>query len=224
MNKQLVLALILCTTPALGKQSWHSFNPNWDRWPTWHITQGDSFATVLSGIRDKNTLVVVDIDDTLITPDGTLTERSVLHTLQTLKERGHKIIACTARPWKSREFTVKQLNDLGISFVDTAITQEVMTFNTHKNFPREAAGYADGIIYCGWNPKGKMLAMHLLDTEYQPSSVVFIDDHKPFVESVDQYMRRMKIPSVCIHYVPRLQSTRNSLFPSVPKTGDSIGI
>jgi hypothetical protein len=159
-----------------------------------------NISSVLSEITDQNTLIIFDIDDTLLKTNGEVTEPNVTTIIATLKQRGCKSIGLTARPWASKEHTLKQLADVGISFADSALSLLPMTLNTHEQHPRLQAGYTDGIIFCGYNPKGTMLGIHLLVTGHVPSSIVFIDDMLPFVESVDQVCARLHIPCTAIHY------------------------
>jgi hypothetical protein len=203
MNKLLTLiASLLCAIPCAAD-----------------IIRSNRITSVLSSVKDARTLVIFDIDQTMVGRDGKLMEPALISVLQKLKRQGNKIIALTARPWKSREFTVKQLQDLGISFVETAITEDVMSQRFHipnMEMERFAAGFAEGILYCGFNPKGKVLAWHLLMTDYEPTSVVFIDDVLPFVESVDEHCRRLNIPCTCIHY----QHSNEPAYVVYPKRRD----
>jgi hypothetical protein len=191
-----------------------------------NIIQRNSIKAVLDEIQDEHTLVVFDIDETLIRNTylgyrkgyaSDLTEKEVISVVAEAQKRTNKkyggCIALTARPWfpKNVEFTAKQLGDFGISFShSTPWWKDNPSFSFEMHCPHYidlqnssfGAGYKDGILYVGCNSKGTFLVLFLMLSGCKPSKVVFIDDHLPFIKVVDEQLTKYQVPHVCIHYVP----------------------
>lgn len=144
---------------------------------------------------DFDTLLILDLDKTLVQLSGQPTERHLMSKVNNLKDQAKHTISITARPPSSFDFSFKQMKGLGILFDNFTLP----TYNfdcsgwTHCNF-------YNGIVSVGKTSKGKALLSFADLAGYKPSKIVFIDDVKENIKSVEDAAKKLGVPYVGLLY------------------------
>lgn len=144
---------------------------------------------------DSDTLLILDLDKTLVLASGQPTERHLMDKVNNLKGKAKYTISITARPPSSYDWSFRQMERLGILFDN--FTLPTYNFNCggwiHCNFYK-------GILSVGKTSKGKALLNFADLAGYKPSKIVFIDDLKENIKSVEDAAKKMDIPYVGLLY------------------------
>jgi phosphoglycolate phosphatase-like HAD superfamily hydrolase len=194
------------------------------------IIHTDTIDTVLQHIEEQTDLIVVDLDETIFTLEhgehwlaALCAEKKITHfdkvkdfyiwhamqdehhlleshapqIIAELQSKGYKVIALTARnSAKFIEHTAQLLLKLGIDFSRSGLAGSDVPLAGLPHF----AFYHKGIVSCGNNEKGAVLA-RLIDTlKLSPTKIIFMDDKLHHLESVQLHMCAKNIPFVGIRY------------------------
>lgn len=128
-------------------------------------------------------------------------EESTPELLARTQKAGIRIMGLTARPTDLSETTQKQLKSMGVDLgAETLFKGEItLTENTDVNY---VAGFRGGILFSGNNKKGGMLVRLLADPRvtFKPSKIIFVDDKKRNVDSVEESLEKAGIPHVSYRY------------------------
>ena len=144
-----------------------------------------------------------------------LVEKEIVELIQAFQKKGMLIIALTARSEPIKLTTVDQLNKLEIDFSKNEFNGREITFK-HK-IP---ASFYKGILFCGDNNKGTILQDFLKQTNYKPSSIVFVDDKEFYLSCVEHALKETRIPFIGLRYsyldhkVNNFQFNQEMLFDS----------
>lgn len=113
-----------------------------------------------------------------------------------LQKKHIPVIALTNRSIPVIYSTVKSLKNIGINFGKNAIfCRDLDLAVSHKGF------YHKNIIFSGKNDKGKMLAKFFDTIGYKPKKIIFVDDNKRNVESVDKAFAGIKdLECICLRF------------------------
>ncbi len=198
----------------------------------------------LTSLVDVDTLVLLDIDDTIIDAPTTLgtaihsTDLSTrltgqldmdrfksminrgrvnfysetkLHPVEPctpqiisdLQNKGIAVLGLTARSRKRAGFKYFDLitNDniaaVGVDFTRSKVPNCIV--ESGKETP--SYFFANNIIYSGYTPKGTALEAFLKDSNWKPKRVLFVDDQRRHVKTVDEAMERANIPCLAMYYL-----------------------
>jgi phosphoserine phosphatase len=125
-----------------------------------------------------------------------LVENLTRDLVQALQENDYTTIALTARPGAWADGTLHQVESLGINFSITAP-------RISRNDLSDSSGglYRDGVIFLapGYE-KGPTLMKFIERAGLKPEKIVFIDDKKSNVESVDAALTAAGIPNIEFRY------------------------
>lgn len=144
---------------------------------------------------DSDTLLILDLDKTLVQLSGQPTEGHLMSKVNNLKDNAKHTISITARPPSSYDLSFRQMERLGILFDDFTLP----TYNfdcggwLHCNF-------YNGIVSVGKTPKGNALLSFANLADYKPSKIVLIDDLKENIKSVEDAAKKLGVPYVGIIY------------------------
>lgn len=133
-----------------------------------------------------------------------LVDPSVKNLLAKLKQSQIHTIALTAvQPGSFGaipslvDWRINQLNELGIHFSDPNDNfREYSQFKHQGNSPI----LKKGILFSGKYPKGRVLKAYLDNLDWKPSKILFIDDQKDYIISVETSLDGLGIPHVSFHY------------------------
>lgn len=123
-----------------------------------------------------------------------------------LQKRPCKTIALTAMVTgrlgnisHMEDWRYHELKSLGIDFSEAFPYYNHIVFGDLRErgpFPI----FKNGILCSAKNTKGEVLEAFLHRVKWQPKRVFFIDDHLPFLESVQKHMNKADIDFIGIHY------------------------
>lgn len=213
------------------------------------VIQAPNLGVVNEGLQDidERTLIVWDVDYTLITPADALlspageafrkefnkryaseefrefyedrmsrvvsqrkirlVEEQVLALLQTLKNKGAKVMALTAiRTGKFgvvpnvEDWRVQELRNLGIDFSES-FTNEKLVFDEFSGKISPPV-FTKGVLCSDSYSKGQVLAAFLKRVNFTPSKILFIDDRMEYIEAVEREFSDRAI--VSFHYTAAL--------------------
>ena len=128
-------------------------------------------------------------------------EANTAKVIGDLQQDGIAALAFTARgrtQWYTTDiegvdqFTHEQLQQVGIDFKKTKIPDELQNL--------DSAHFHEGIIFAKHMKKGELLQKLLKDLPYRPSCIVFVDDRRDQVQSVEAAVKEMEIPFVGLWY------------------------
>lgn len=123
-------------------------------------------------------------------------EKDTPKLIRSLQDKGIKIIALTSRPPGVIDTTIRQLESIGVDFTRQPI------YKKDLNLVHNAIKYYKGIIFKGefLGSKGDALNLFLDKIKYHPKKVVFVDDRKDNVESVDKALDLRGIDCSCVRF------------------------
>ncbi len=122
-----------------------------------------------------------------------LVEEVVPSVIRELQEKGHNVIALTARSGPLVEHSCQQLLSLDIKMSFIGKTFEV--YLKHGK-----ARFLFGSMFCGDNNKGDALACFLNNMNMKPIKIVFIDDKRKYLEQVEAVAQSMGIEFTGLRY------------------------
>lgn len=165
------------------------------------ISDIQSFDEVDFGtLGSPEALVLFDVDKTLIQPEGSLTEPSIIEKIALLKERKITVLAITAMntgehsPYESMEkWRYEHLKELGFEGDYPDQNFDIQGFKKHPVFYK-------GIIATDGEAKGPVLSIVLDRFSLKPSEIMMFDDRLSFLESVRAECDRRHIPFHGYHY------------------------
>ncbi len=125
-----------------------------------------------------------------------ITEQAVAVILQNLKRRGIPAMALTARPIELAEVSAQQLSSIGISFATgNPYGQELQLGSENP------ALYRNGILFVGpKNNKGEILRTFLEKIRKDVKNLVFFDDKKHHVDSLETVFTGISINYLGFRY------------------------
>ncbi len=190
------------------------------------IVTVDSYKKVEKKILDfvdKETIVVFDIDDTLLhipncldvnnkipkfalwqiiarECEGQITEKRVKDLIDTLQSRYISTMALTARGGNIIDLTITQLDELGINF-DLGEMLSIKNFD-QKMTKTKNLYFRDGVAWASGTSKGKALVYFQKEKYSKPyKKIVFIDDNLKNIKSVNNSFKKDKETDVLlVHY------------------------
>ena len=115
-----------------------------------------------------------------------LTEPAALGAIEQLKARGVKVFALTARSESIYPTTLKQLAKIGIDLRDAA--------------PKLDAHVHDGVVFANGEAKGALLKRLVQSSAVKPSKIVFADDKRYNLESLELSLGEAGVPFVGFRY------------------------
>ncbi len=204
--------------------------------PHYHVFESTQLSDLFDHLSDDQTLVVFDLDSTLMRPaqqvgsehweeylaskwthegmcelqasrraqDCWLTVQqktkmlpvepaapAIVHRLQ---QQGHQVMGLTARSAHLAFRTHDQLASMGIHLLPCEFLDVPLRLNLAP-----CVGYQSGILFAGYESKGKVLTHFFYLATSFPQKVVFIDDKKTHIYEVGLWMQER-----CVDYVGML--------------------
>jgi hypothetical protein len=162
---------------------------------------------------NKDTVVLFDIDDTLIANEWAnkaLTEEDLLNTLQIIDKKGAKKFGFTIRSYDENKPLNVELKDKEIHFsqLEDEILKEYE--NPLQGQPKLKSQFKEGIFYSSWGVGNKgeiapMVVDKVLKTYPETKSIIFVDDASYHVDNVCEELQKNHptIDSFCFHYLPK---------------------
>lgn len=124
-----------------------------------------------------------------------LVQSNTLELLRQWKTKPHiDFIVLTAREPLEKEYTFRQLSELKLDF---SKAQRWSYLNLVLPYP---GIYEKGVIFAGENDKGTTLEAYLQLQEHLPKRIVFIDDKKEQIDTVQHTVERFGIEFIGIRY------------------------
>lgn len=124
--------------------------------------------------------------------------------IEQLQKQNIKVMALTSRGVDLVDDTLKQLHSLGVSFLQTPLSNDPIEFSFNSK-----AKFIDGILFVSINDsKGKILAAYFDKIKYKPKKIVFIDDLIENLESLETSFPNVEF--IGLHY-PLVSELKNRL-------------
>lgn len=130
-----------------------------------------------------------------------LVNKNIIPLLEKIKKKGAKAIAFTAMNTgryglieSMEDWRYEQLKAFGLDFGD------FFGFHTFTHFEGQDTNplIKKGILCAADYPKGKVLKSFLEQVNFKPSKIIFIDDRRDFIESVENEITETELLS--FHY------------------------
>lgn len=138
---------------------------------------------------DRETTLIFDIGDTIISSSNSLIETDSPLTLSSYKSKVELMLSLTLRDILEVDSTLAQLASHGIFF--TSLGQP---------FSGEKYIINQGVCFSFCASKGKILTDIINDLSLNVKKVVFVDDQKFNLLSVYSSMKKLDIPVNCLLY------------------------
>ncbi len=135
-----------------------------------------------------------------------LVDPSVLVLLQRLKRNGVPTIALTlveagrlGAIASMADWRLREMKELGLVF-DWSFPEVGYTEFAKEPGRSTAPAYKGGILFSARHSKGPIFKAFLEKAKWKPNKVVFIDDNRPFLQSVEAAAADLGIPFIGFHY------------------------
>lgn len=123
-------------------------------------------------------------------------EPAAAGVIRKLQQQGNKVVGLTARYIEMAYPTVQQLHSIGIDL--SLVSLSDLDHEIEGGF---AAKYVEGIVFVGLkNDKGETLMRLLEQLQHSPKKVLFIDDKKKNLHSVEEACAKRDIPFIGLRY------------------------
>ncbi len=143
---------------------------------------------------------------TLTSPERVIVEKETPVMIKKMQDRGIKVVALTALPTDifgflyTERWRVHQLRDLGIDFSVAFPQWNIRMLETFAHARDKAPSYHDGIIFSKNFSKGEVLRAFFAETNFYPKKVIFIDDLRENLESVEKELKDFNVEIQGYHY------------------------
>ncbi len=129
-----------------------------------------------------------------------------LEIIQAMQNKGIKVIVLTALRTgrfgyipKTEYWRLQELNAHGYDFHYAFPDIDFLEFNEYTHEPNPPV-LVEGLFCAGSVSKGEALYTFFMKTGYRPRRVIFVDNAAGHHDSVEKWVRRMKIPYLGYHY------------------------
>lgn len=160
-----------------------------------------------NGYSLEHSLVALDLDGTLIESDNKgetrLLDSDTAQIIKAMKDAGCKVIALTARCPEKAEITFKQLQEVGINFVDNQNLVHPFEYQFFRKGQLQRCKFENNILFVGRNEKGKALFGFdsIMKTRHEGWLILnffFLDNNRIWVERFKQRFELLDAPE---HFV-----------------------
>src|SRR3990167_1473026 len=187
------------------------------------IIEITDLAEISPHIDGDNTLIIFDVDDTLVKADKTklkeieplieelpelntknlklkwflaqASQKNLKQIINELQERG-RVIALTQCNNLKPFYKLYQIDKIGLDFNKAFPNCPLIELEASKG----KAIFDNGVACCGKNNKGEVLFNFLQKINYRPSEIIFADDKLHNLINVEYYMQQLKIPVTSFWY------------------------
>ena len=136
-----------------------------------------------------------------------LVEKEIVSIIQGLQKDKIKTIALTKHSIGSygaiaslEDFRIKQLQDLGIDFNSAFPKYDILVLNNVKNTSSQYPIFKKGLLFTNAYTKGETLEAFLNKIKWNPAKVIFIDDLRENLISVQQVLQNKNIAYTGVLY------------------------
>jgi len=135
-------------------------------------------------------------------------EQETPYVIETLRAQGIPLLLYTARSWRVRDLTEKQLFKAGIVIDKNAVYNKQLVVQPGKYVER-GFGFENGILYWIRNKKytgqpdkskGPLLLQFFNTINYHPKKIIFIDDTKERIDGLAQLLKKQGIEATVLWY------------------------
>lgn len=143
---------------------------------------------------------------TLTAPERVIVEKETPEMIKSMQNKGVKVVALTALPTDifgflyTERWRVAQLRDLGVDFSVAFPHWNVRSLEAFAHSGDKAPSYHNGIIFSKSFSKGEVLRAFFAETNFYPKKVIFIDDLRENLESVENELKGFDVEVVGYHY------------------------
>src|SRR3990167_10713298 len=178
------------------------------------IIEITDLAEISPHIDGDNTLIIFDVDDTLVKADkaklkeieplveelpeldtknlklkwflAQASQKNLKQIIGGLQERG-RVIALTQCKNLKPFYKFYQIDKIGLDFNKAFPNLPLIKLEGSNG----EAVFDNGVICCGKNNKGEVLSDFLEKIDYMPSHIIFVDDKLYNLISVERYMQQL---------------------------------
>lgn len=137
-----------------------------------------------------------------------LVDPKMVSLIKEAQGKGLKVMALT-NAWTGpfgiipslQDWRIGELEDFGYTFKDSWKTLKPKTFETLKSKdPKRFPLFKEGVVFTCNLPKGEVLKAFLYYAGLSPKKIIFIEDKKKNIKSVEAFAREVKIPFIGFQY------------------------
>jgi hypothetical protein len=146
-------------------------------------------------------------------------DSKIVPLIKESQSRGLRVIALT-NAWTGpfgnipilEDWRIEELEGLGYTLKDPWRTIKSKTFGTLKSKdPKRLPVFKGGVLFTCNLPKGEVLKAFLQYAALSPNKIIFIDDKKKNLESVEAFSKAAGIPFMGFHYTAVAERPKTSL-------------
>lgn len=173
-----------------------------------------------SSVQEKNDMFadfflkreVVPVNKKMKEVISELQNRSIPHTALTAWWTG-----AFGRIKEMEKVRFKDLNEVNISFKDSSPFTRNVSFPAYRTEKGGVPMILDGVILVAFGSKGEILGLALDELDHDYKKIIFIDDHKKYVDQVETLCKNRNISYVGIHYTEASKLPMPNIDPAIEK-------
>lgn len=134
-----------------------------------------------------------------------IVDPSIIILIKSLQANGTPVMALTAlstASFKNKhsfvDWRINELKDVGISFKNSWAHVQTKQFITFK--VKHVPAFKEGVLFSSGEPKGEVLEVFLKDINFKRKKIIFVDDRRENLESMQQYCQKHGIGFLGFEY------------------------
>jgi hypothetical protein len=112
---------------------------------------------------------------------------------------------------KREDLRLKNLKDLGISFMPPKETHEITFKDLQSKIKKAIPGYKEGVLFTCGTDKGTVLKYYFNHIQYKPKKIIFIDDKRKNLNSVESFCNNTGIEFLGFEYTAVTHGPKQTL-------------
>lgn len=148
-----------------------------------------------------------------------LVDPQIVSLIKEAQAKGLKVMALT-NAWTGpfgaipnlQDWRIGELEDFGYTFKNSWKTLKPKTFETLKSKdPKRFPVFKEGVVFTCNLPKREVLKAFLHYADLSPKKIIFVDDKKKNLKSIEAFARESKIPFIGFQYTAVMDRTKSLL-------------
>lgn len=176
--------------------------------PVNNIVEANSIKDILKSIKPVKSLVIFDLDNTLITPKVALGSDEwfcamLNHAMNRIADRNTALTVCLSVYHEVQKISraeiiedvarklIRAFNDIGIPVLAVTARDECLRTATSRQLKEVGISFSKGIVFCSGRNKGECLLERLNTIHVR--NVVMMDDKRKHLQDVGEILNRHNI-------------------------------
>ncbi len=162
-------------------------------------------------VQDLSSIVLLQHESRLVDP-------RMVSLIKRVQARGIKVLAltnCYTGPFGRMEsletWRIKKLKEFGYHFDRSWSLEDKLFVELESKTSKQSPMFKRGVVFVGSSSKGDALNVFLQYVDFKPKKIIFIDDQRKNLESVEMIADRLGIQFIGIEYVAAQDSKMEPL-------------